>query len=348
MRADLHTAPGEWDRFVASHPDGHVLQCSAWADLKSAFGWRADRIVVRDGERLVAGAQVLYRRLPLGFCVAYVPKGPLVDLADRQICQVLLDALHRQCRSRRAIMCKIEPDLYMNPNPYGTWETFRDLLRDYGFQPGAQTIQPRRTILVDLVPDEEEILRRMKSKTRYNVRVAERKGVSIDHDGQEDIDAFVRLMAVTGERNAFGVHAATYYRRAYDLLNPAGLVRLFMAAYDGQPIAGLMAFSCGQKAWYMYGGSGNEHRERMPNYALQWEAIRWAKARGCRSYDLYGVPDQDEETLEAQFADRHDGLWGVYRFKRGFGGQLVRYVGAFDYVYNKSLYWLYHQALRMP
>jgi lipid II:glycine glycyltransferase (peptidoglycan interpeptide bridge formation enzyme) len=347
MRFDLQTTPDEWDQFVALHPDGHVLQCSAWAELKSAFGWRAERIAVRDGGRLVAGAQVLYRRLPLGTHIAYLPKGPLVDLGDSAICQVLLDAVHRQCRSRRAIMLKIEPDLRIDLNSYGSWERVRELLGGYGFQPGRQTIQPRRTILVDLTSDEDEILRRMKSKTRYNIRVAERKGVSIHHDEEEDIDDFVRLMAVTGERNAFGVHTAAYYRRAYALLNPAGIARLFIATYEGQPIAGLMVFVCNQKAWYMYGGSANEHRERMPNYALQWAAIRWAKACGCCSYDLYGVPDEEQETLEAQFADRREGLWGVYRFKRGFGGQLVRYVGAFDHVYDKPLYWLYHQALRM-
>jgi lipid II:glycine glycyltransferase (peptidoglycan interpeptide bridge formation enzyme) len=248
-------------------------------------------------------------------------------------------------------MCKIEPDLRQDPTPYGTWETFCELLRGYGFQSGTQTIQPRRTILLDLVPDEDEILRRMKSKTRYNIRLANRRGVHVHQDCEGDIDAFVQMMAVTGERNAFGVHTAAYYRRAYALLNPTGspggLASLFIATYEGQPIAGLMAFACGPKAWYMYGGSGNEHRERMPNYALQWAAIRWAKARGYHSYDLYGVPDEAQETLEAQFADRHDGLWGVYRFKRGFGGQLVRYVGAFDYVYNRPLYWLYYQALRM-
>ena len=347
MRADLETAPGEWDRFVVSHPDGHVLQSSAWAELKSAFGWHAERITVRNDGSLVAGAQVLYRRLPTGIRIAYVPKGPLVDLADSETCRVLLDALHRQCRSHRAIMCKIEPDLHMDPSPYGAWETFRELLRGYAFQPGAQTIQPRRTILIDLDPGKDEIMRRMKSKTRYNIRLAERKGVCVHHDREGDIDAFVWLMAVTGERNAFGVHAAAYYRRAYALLSSAGMACLFIATYEDQPIAGLMVFVCGHKAWYMYGGSGNEHRETMPNYALQWAAICWAKARGCRSYDLYGVPDVEQGTLEAQFADRHDGLWGVYRFKRGFGGQLVRYVGAFDYVYNKPLYWLYHQALRM-
>jgi lipid II:glycine glycyltransferase (peptidoglycan interpeptide bridge formation enzyme) len=154
-------------------------------------------------------------------------------------------------------------------------------------------------------------------------------------------------MALTGERNDFGVHTPDYYERAYALLAPAGMARLFLATYEDQPIAGVMVLLCGQKAWYMYGASGHEHRERMPNYALQWAAIRWARAQGCRTYDLYGIPDEDKVTLEAQFTERHDGLWGVYRFKRGFGGEIVRSVGAYDAVYNAPLYWLYHRALSL-
>ena len=346
MKVDLQTAPGEWDRFVASHPNGHVLQCSAWGELKSAYGWRAERVAVREGGHLVAGAQVLYRRLPLGFQIAYVPKGPVVDWS-RPTCTTLFEALHRRCRSRRAILLKIEPDRYLYEDPAGLPGTGSQPWASFGFQPGPQTIQPPRTIIVDLTADEDYLLKRMKSKTRYNIRLAERKGVRVRKGVDEDIHAFIKLMAVTGERNDFGVHTPDYYERAYALLSAAGLARLFVATVQDQPIAGVMVFACGHKAWYMYGASGDEHRALMPNYALQWAAIRWAKGRGCRTYDLYGVPDEDEETLEAHFVDRSDGLWGVYRFKRGFGGQLVRSVGSYDAVYTRPLDWLYHQALRL-
>jgi peptidoglycan pentaglycine glycine transferase (the first glycine) len=107
-----------------------------------------------------------------------------------------------------------------------------------------------------------------------------------------------------------------------------------------------MVFAFGNKAWYMYGASGDAHRERMPNHALQWEAIRWSKSQGCATYDLWGVPDEDEAALDAQYMNRSDGLWGVYRFKRGFGGRLVRYVGASDRVYNSLLYRVFLLALR--
>jgi peptidoglycan pentaglycine glycine transferase (the first glycine) len=283
--------------------------------------------------------QVLFRRLPppLG-CLAYAPKGPLVDLQDEDTSQQLFRAVHQLCRSRRAFMCKIEPDQLVSA-------TLAAQLEHHGFQPSQQTIQPPRTILVDVSIDEDQILKRMKSKTRYNIRLSERRGVQVHVGGPHDLNAFNELMVVTGERDRFGVRSPAYYERAWDILGQAGWARLFVATFEGQPLAGLLAFACGRKAWYIAGASGNEHRARMPTYAVQWAAIRWARERGCTTYDLCGVPDEDETTLEDHFADRHDGLWGVYRFKRGFGGRVVRYAGAFDCVYNRLLYWVYNVAL---
>jgi lipid II:glycine glycyltransferase (peptidoglycan interpeptide bridge formation enzyme) len=214
-------------------------------------------------------------------------------------------------------------------------------------RPGVQTIQPRRTILIDISGSEDEILQQMKSKTRYNIRLSGRKGVEVHWGKQSDLEAFNQLMAITGERDDFGVRSADYYERAYDIFCRTDQARLFIATFEGQPLAGLLAFACGRKAWYIAGASGNAHRARMPAYALQWAAIQWAKGHGCTTYDLYGVPDKDEATLEAHFTERRDGLWGVYRFKRGFGGQLVRYTGPWDRVYSKLRYWLYHLALKL-
>jgi lipid II:glycine glycyltransferase (peptidoglycan interpeptide bridge formation enzyme) len=317
---------------------------SAWGQLKAEFGWRAARIAVRTGDAITAGAQVLYRQLPLGWTFAYVPKGPLVDLRGAQTSQCLFEGLHQQARSRRAIALKIEPAAF---DPESVLDTSQTLVDSYRFQPDGRSVQPRRTILVDTRLPEDEMLRRMKSKTRYNIRLAERRGVRVHRGNQEDLGAFTRLMAVTGERNAFAVHSAAYYERVHALLAPAGLAGLFIATYEDRPIGGVMATTCGRGAWNMFSASGNEHREVMPNYALQWSVIRWARERGCATYDLWGVPDQDEETLEAQFKERRDGLWGLYRFKRGFGGQVVRYAGAFDYVYNGPIYKLYQLALKL-
>ncbi len=329
-----------WDRFVASSPAGHVLQSWPWGQLKAAFGWRAERLALEREGHIVAGAQVLFRPLPLGLgTIAYVPKGPVADWADGQTVRRLLDAIHALARRRGALFLKIEPDLPDEPG-------LARQLRGYGFRPSRQSIQPRRTILIDLRPEPAAILAAMKSKTRYNVRLAGRKGVVIREGTAADLPAFHRLIVLTGQRDSFGVHSRAYYDTAFRLFVPEGLARLFLADFEGRTIAALMAFACGDKAWYMYGASSGEERQRMPNYALQWAAIQWARERGCRTYDLWGVPDEDEATLEAEFPQRHDGLWGVYRFKRGFGGRVVRYVGAWDYVYRPPLYALYDLALR--
>jgi peptidoglycan pentaglycine glycine transferase (the first glycine) len=191
---------------------------------------------------------------------------------------------------------------------------------------------------------EEQILANMKQKTRYNIKLARRKGVVIREIC--DIGIFYELMQVTSERDAFGVHSKSYYDRALNLFAPSGNCALFCAEFDGQPLAGLMVFSNGERAWYFYGASSNQLRHLMPTYLLQWKAMQWAKLQGCVQYDLWGVPDEPHDILESEFLKRKDNLWGVYRFKRGFGGQLKRSVHAWDRVYNPFLYKLYSWRMK--
>jgi lipid II:glycine glycyltransferase (peptidoglycan interpeptide bridge formation enzyme) len=150
-------------------------------------------------------------------------------------------------------------------------------------------------------------------------------------------------MNATGTRNEFGVHAPSYYATAYREFAARGAVALLLAEYEGRPLAGSMIFRSGRRASYLYGGSNDEERQRMPSYAVQWAAMQWARAQGCDEYDLWGVPDQDADELEAGFQSREDGLWPVYRFKRGFQGNIRRTVGTADRVYNKLLYRLYQR-----
>jgi peptidoglycan pentaglycine glycine transferase (the first glycine) len=316
-----------WDNFLARHPDAHLLQTGAWGELKSAFGWSAVWIVA-DG----CGAQILFRRLPLGFTVAYIPKGPVFSGQLSVVSGQFWREVDSICKSRRAIFLKIEPDTW-NDDPLSS------VVRHPLSVVSSHSIQPRRTILVDLRGSEEEILARMKQKCRYNIRLAEKKEVIVR--AWDNVDEFHRMMTATGERDAFGVHSKEYYRRAYDLLHGAGMAELLVAEYAGKPLAALMVCARGKSSWYLYGASTDEERNRMPAYLLQWESMRWAKARGAQEYDLWGVPDEDEATLEANFETRHDGLWGVYRFKRGFGGELKQAAGPLDKVYQPLLYRLY-------
>jgi len=279
------------------------------------------------------GAQILFRNLPLGFKLAYVPLGPIGDWLPE-----LLPSLDTLCCAEGAFMLKIEPD--------HAWDDqLTSHLLQAGYQPSQQTIQPPSTILVDLRDDEEAILARMKQKTRYNIRLAKRKGVTVRP--WTDIRGYAAMTQETAERDAFGAHNQAYFQKTYDLFYPKGKCELLVAEAEGEPVAALMVFAQGKRAWYLYGASRSAHREKMPTYMLQWEAIRWAKSKDCQVYDLWGIPDADEETLEAQFSKRSDGLWGVYRFKRGFGGRVTRTMGAWDRVYNPVLYRLYNLVIRL-
>lgn len=326
-----------WNRFVAAHDAGTLLQTSQWGTLKSEFGWDWDLVTVNDGDAIVAGAVVLYRPLPLRLgTLAYVPRGPLVDWTDLDLVKRFFDRLHQVVRRRRAWACWVEPEALDGSEA-------ESALRDVGYGPASRTIQPRSTIVVDLMPSEDDILMAMKSKTRYNIRLAERKDVKVRAGSVDDATLYYDLMVETGERNEFGVHSGDYYRRALELFGPQEQVALFLAEYEDEPLAGLLAFAVGDKAWYIAGASSNRHRNRMPAYAIQWAAMQWAKARGCATYDLWGIPDADEDRLEEEFTERSDGLWGVYRFKRGFGGEVIRYVG----LWERPLHPLYPLASRM-
>jgi len=313
----------EWNHFLGHHPNTHLLQTGEWGELKSAFGWSPVRIITEE-----AGVQILFRRLPLGFTIGYIPKA-VIDGPYSVVSDQILKEIDNACRKHRAIFLKLEPDTWNNnfslhPSP---------------FIISKHNIQPPRTIMIDISGSEEEILARMKQKTRYNIRLAEKKGVTIHT--WDDLAAFHQMMLVTGGRDGFGIHSLEYYERAYQLMHPKGMAEILVAEFEDKPLAALFVARNGARAYYLYGASTDEERNRMPTYLLQWEAMKWAKARGCDEYDLWGVPDEEETTLEADFESRHDGLWGVYRFKRGFGGQLKRAAQAMDRVYNPLLYWAY-------
>lgn len=334
--------PDTWDRFVTKRADGHILQTSPWGALKSGFGWSHTRVGLRQKTSLVAGAQALFRRLPLGLGqLAYVPKGPLVDWSDGAQVRGLIGGLDEAAQMRGALAITLEPNLHDEA-------PLRALLRSLGFRPAPfSAVQPRRSLVVDISADEDDILMAMKSKTRYNIRLAGRKGVTVRAAEEADVPVFNRLLDATADRADFGIHSSGYYESAYRLFAHRGWARLLLAEVEGEAVAGLMVFALPPHSWYFYGASSTAHRDKMPTYLLQWEAMRWAKSIGCETYDLWGIPDEDHATLENEFTERSDGLWGVYRFKRGFGGDLVRTIGAWDRVYSPLRYQLYSWALTL-
>lgn len=314
-----------WDDFVASR-GGHVLQSIGWGELKSKFGWSVLRLGLARDDSIVAGAQILFRRLLLSLRFAYIPRGPVVDFDDDHTTNVLFDALFTAAKSRRAFVLKVEPN------------SLAHLGERVGVR-GASSIQPRTTIHLDLTRDLDTILAQMKPKWRYNIRLAERKGIVVREGNTDDLPEFYRLQQITSARDKFAVHSADYYYAAFELFTSRDYARLFVAEYEREPLAMIFVTAFGGEAIYLYGASSNAHRDRMPNHALHWAAIQWAKARGCARYDLWGLgatTDADEQTAH-----------GLYQFKQGFGGQLVQYVGGCDAVFSRWQYAVYEIAVKV-
>lgn len=319
-----------WDAFVRAHPRGHFLQLWHWGDLKAAFGWDVARVAVTNPQgELTAIAQVLFRPFPLRLGrMAYLPMGPLAtdQDAERAIWREIDTLVNRW----RAAFMRWEPGITGDINP-----------TQRGFTLSTETIQPPRTILLDIGGDDDTIMARMNQGTRRKIRTSDKKGVRCFEATRDDLPRFNALMQTTGARNEFGVHSGDYYTQMYDDFVPNGDAALILAEHEGDTLAAVFVFAVAGTAWYLAGASSNEKRNLMASYGVQWAGIQWAKARGCHTYDLWGIPDADESVLEADFKARSDGLWGVYGFKRGWGGDIVRAMGAWDKIYNRAGYALY-------
>lgn len=327
-----------WDDFVYTN-DGHLLQTWAWGELKARFGWSMHRLAIEKHGTLVAAAQILFRRLTPGLTLAYIPRGPITTSMDPDALPALFDAASAVARSHRAFALKIESNTRDDAAPGFTVP--RPLSPPHWhLQPGA-CIQPHTTIHLDLTRDHETILAEMKPKWRYNIRVAERKGVTVREGQADDLPRFYELLQLTSVRDAFPIHTSSYYNAAFDLLSSRDCARLFVAQFAGEMIAAIFVTAVGREAIYLYGASGNNHRERMPNHALHWHAIQWAKARGCTRYDLWGVGATAEANADAKSTH------GLYQFKQGFGGTIVKYAGARDLVFSRWKFFFYQRALTL-
>ncbi|HLX58812.1 MAG TPA: peptidoglycan bridge formation glycyltransferase FemA/FemB family protein [Ktedonobacteraceae bacterium] len=326
-----------WDTFVNAQSGGHFLQSWGWGTLKAGAGWHPLRLALWDTQReqIIGGAQILRRtaaHMPprLGH-LAYIPRGPVLDWSRRDdtnsthISALFFAQLLPFLRRQGAIALQVEL-----PFEVGEEHAVQacDALMAMQFHP-VQPVQPIRTIVLDLAAGDDSLLANMKEKWRYNIRLAGRKGVQVRvARTQEDVEAWYRLLQITGRRDHFGIHTFDYYWRAWQLFAPRQQAQLLLAEYEGQLLAGIFVGCMARQAIYLYGASSNEHRNLMPNYLLQWEAIRWAREQGATSYDFWGIPQTD---------DAGEAMAGVYRFKSGWGGRIVHFAGSYEYVFHPLL-----------
>ncbi len=319
--------------FLAKDPKGHVLQSWEWGEIKSRTGWVPWRLVIEENNQIVAAVSILERKIPIvGIPIFYASRGPVVDWKNVELFDLVLTEIRTLAKKRGAIFLKVDPDL---PSHEKELEHY---LISRGFKSaesgkGFEGVQPKYVFRLDISPNEETLLSNMQQKTRYNIRLAKKKGVHIRRGTRDDLPEFYRVLKETTERDRFLVRAYSYFEDLYDSLVPAGLGELFIAEYEGNIISGTLAFVIGNKAWYIYGASSNSHRNVMPNYLIQWEMIRWAKSLNCTLYDFRGVPGHLTED---------NPLYGLYRFKKGFNGEYVEFIGEWDLVYRPLTYFLWN------
>jgi lipid II:glycine glycyltransferase (peptidoglycan interpeptide bridge formation enzyme) len=330
-----------WDTALGTLDGGHLLQSWQWGELKSKYGWKPARILWNDDSQTpIAAAQLLFRTTTGNLTIAYCPRGPILNWEDPVLYSQVLSDLADHASQHGAIFVKMDPEIPIEKGLEIQGQDKANLLReswlDLGWRESQEQIQFRNTFILNLEADEETLLANMKQKTRYNVRLSARRGVVIRRGGLEDLDLLYQLYAETSIRDGFVIRDPAYYRDAWGSFIQDGLAQPLIAEVEDEPVAAIILYRFGKTAYYLYGMSRALHRDKMPNHLLQWEAIRWAKEAGCQVYDFWGAPDR---------VDPSEPMYGVYRFKEGFGAQFVQTVGAWDFPIKPLQYRLYKNLL---
>ena len=376
-----------WNSLISTLPNPHLLQTYEWGQVKAKYGWMplyavwtADgKFVVlketddwsRNTDHCVAAALILKRQiLRNGFaarlCILYSPKGPLLDWGNESLRNRVLDDLQSFAEQQGAIFLKTDPDVVLGtgvPDSEAdivdnTGQAVMSELKGRGWSYASDQVQFKNTVLIDLNPTEDELLARMKQKTRYNIRLAEKKDVVFRVGTLADLGMLYNMYAETSVRDGFVIRDEEYYRTVWETFMPKAnspissslapslqsLITNYelpsaeplMAEVDGEPVAAIFVFYFASRAYYVYGMSRDKHREKMPTYLLQWEAMKRAKVQGCTMYDLWGAPEVFDES---------DSMWGVYRFKEGLGGKVIRTLGAWDFAPNPLWYKMYSEII---
>lgn len=312
---------------------GHLLQTSAWATFKARHGWKSQVISVRQGTH-GAYARVLFRRVG-PFSIGYIPRGPLLIDPNEALIDAFAQELDQVARKHRALWVLVEPNEHIPAMP--------------GFVTSHDHIQPTRTVRVPLTSD-DDMLAAMHKKTRYHVRLAARHDVNIRVGDLSDIDAFYQLLQETSTRNGFCIHPLSYYRDALSLLGED--VSLFLAEHEGHLVAAVMVAASQDEGIYLYGCSSTEYRGHGATCAIQFAAMQWARDRGCTRYDLWGIPERDPESIQTddgqhQKSSYGEDITGLYRFKTGFGGEIVQMPATMEKVYHPWLSRMVRQVISL-
>ncbi len=304
----------KWNGFISREEHAQFLQSWQWGEFQRSLGRKVWRFFIGH----VGAIQIIKYPLPLGKSYLYAPRGPVftgsINIMD------IINHLKPLAKKEKVVHLVIEPLKELNI----------ELIK-------TKHIQPQDTLILDLSKKEEDLLKEMHQKTRYNIRLAEKKGVEIIEE--DNIEKFWELMAQTSARDDFGAHPKAYYRKQIEILGPDASMKVLSAKYNGKIIASNIISFFGDTATYVHGASSNEYRNVMAPYLLQWHAIKLAKELGYKYYDLWGIAPSD--------APKGHSWSGITRFKRGFGGIEVNYPGTLVFPLNKAWYFAYRMIKRI-
>ena len=321
----------EYTEFLESHERCNFQQSIEWGRVKTA--WKKEIVLAEDENGKIIGSICVWiRKIPIYGNLMYSSRGPVCDIHDEEVMKQLTDGIIELGKKYKAFVYRMEPDVKKDDLD------FRRIVEslDYKIKDDAKDfrdeIQPRFVFKLDIKgKTEEEIMAGFHQKTRYNIRLATKKGVVIKEGKKEDLKIFHKIMVETGKRDDFIIRSLSYFEKMYDEMAPKHM-KLLMAYYEDKPISGIIPIMYGNKTWYLYGASSNSHRNLMPNYLLQWEAIKQAIKDGHDVYDFRGV---------SGVVDESHPQYGLYRFKKGFGAEFTEFIGEVFIPFSPLKYKMY-------
>ncbi len=323
-----------YKEFLENHERCNFQQSLEWGNVKTS--WKKEVILSEDESGNIRGSLCVWiRKIPIFGNIMYSARGPVCDIYNEEIIKDLVEGANILAKKYKAFVLRVEPDILK------TDEKFRNIISKHGFKIKDDSkdfkdeIQPRFVFRLDIKgKTKDEIFNNFHQKTRYNVRLATKKGVLIKEGTRDDLKAFHDIMVETGERDNFIIRSLTYFEKMYDEMAPNHM-KLLMAYHENEPIAGIIPIMYGNKVWYLYGASSNKHRNLMPNYLLQWTMIQEAIDRGADMYDFRGV---------SGVVDESHPQYGLYRFKKGFNAEFTEFIGEIYIPYKPLTYKLYKLA----
>jgi peptidoglycan pentaglycine glycine transferase (the first glycine) len=329
----------KWDEFVINAPGGHYAQSTKWAQVKTTLVWKSIRLTLSVQNQILAGVQILFRKSPIPFtgALGYISQGPLFkdEQPDDFIKNSLLKEIKRICRSKSIQYLAIQP-----PN---NKTGIIDNLLAAGFKNTLkENILTPCTLMIDLTEDWETILSRMKSKTRYNFRLSQKRGIRIYQGNTKDLYIFHQLLKSTAQRRGFIPDREDYVNHVWETFSEKQWIKYFIAEYEGEPVSARIVFAFKDTVYAWRSTWNGKHPTKFPNYALYWAILEWAKSNGYKYFDFGGIDSQEAEALKAGNPSK-DYENSLTYFKYGFGGALTFNPTTYEYLPNPLFSWLYNK-----